>query len=64
MSQSARLESLERFRNKEVRYLLATDVAGRGLDIMGIEVVVNYDAPPSLDTYLHRSLSGLESYQN
>ena len=54
MSQSARLDSLEKFRNNELAYLVATDVAGRGLDIVGVEVVINYDAPPSLDTYLHR----------
>ena len=54
MSQSARLDSLEKFRNHEFAYLVATDVAGRGLDIVGVEVVINYDAPPSIDTYLHR----------
>lgn len=35
-------------------FLLATDVAARGLDISGVEVVVNYDAPSSLSGYLHR----------
>eukprot|EP00210_Caulerpa_lentillifera_P001295 g1248.t1 len=54
MSQSARLDSLEQFRSNEISFLLATDVAGRGLDISGVEVVVNYDAPMTLDTYLHR----------
>eukprot|EP00955_Chlamydomonas_euryale_P031292 329107-Chlamydomonas_euryale.AAC.8 len=33
---------------------MATDVAARGLDIRGLPYVVNYDFPPSLDTYIHR----------
>ena len=35
-------------------FLLATDVAARGLDITGVEAVVNYDPPGSLSGYLHR----------
>ena len=35
-------------------FLLATDVAARGLDILGVEAVLNYDAPSSLPSYLHR----------
>ena len=38
MTQAARLESLEMFRTKEACFLLATDVAARGLDISGVEV--------------------------
>jgi ATP-dependent RNA helicase DDX27 len=38
----------------EVAFLLATDVAARGLDILGVEAVVNFDAPAGLDGYLHR----------
>ena len=38
----------------QVAFLLATDVAARGLDISGVEVVVNYDPPSSLSGYLHR----------
>ena len=38
----------------EVAFLLATDVAARGLDILGLEVVINYDAPTNLASYLHR----------
>lgn len=45
MTQAARLESLERFRKGEVAFLLATDVAARGLDILGVEAVVNFDCP-------------------
>ncbi|KAK2080603.1 hypothetical protein QBZ16_000457 [Prototheca wickerhamii] len=54
MTQAARLESLEAFRCGEAAFLLATDVAARGLDILGVETVVNYDAPKQLATYLHR----------
>ena len=35
-------------------FLLATDVAARGLDILGVEAVINYDSPASLASYLHR----------
>jgi ATP-dependent RNA helicase DDX27 len=52
--QAARLEALEQFRTGEARFLLATDVAARGLDILGVETVVNFDCPASLETYLHR----------
>lgn len=38
----------------EVGFLLATDVAARGLDILGVEAVLNYDTPSSLASYLHR----------
>ena len=35
-------------------FLLATDVAARGLDILGVQAVINYDCPPDLRSYLHR----------
>ena len=54
MTQAARLESLERFRQGAVGFLLATDVAARGLDILGVQSVVNFDAPSTLASYLHR----------
>ena len=38
----------------EVGFLLATDVAARGLDILGVEAVINHDSPPNLASYLHR----------
>jgi ATP-dependent RNA helicase DDX27 len=49
-----RLEALKRFRQGDVDYLLATDVASRGLDIKGIESVINYDMPAQIELYLHR----------
>lgn len=53
-SQSARLKVLESFKNKEIDFLIATDVASRGLDIDMLPVVINYDLPNIPDTYIHR----------
>jgi ATP-dependent RNA helicase DDX27 len=49
-----RLRSLQHFRDGQVNYLMATDLASRGLDIKGIETVINYDMPGQLAQYLHR----------
>lgn len=54
MSQEQRIASIESFRSGAVTHLLATDVASRGLDIKGVETVVNYEAPQSHEIYLHR----------
>lgn len=54
LSQEQRLEALEKFRDGEVDYLLATDLASRGLDIKGIEVVINFNMPQQFSQYLHR----------
>lgn len=54
MTQAARLQSLEDFRTGKAGFLLATDVAARGLDILGVETVINFDAPRALTSYLHR----------
>ncbi|KAL5535567.1 hypothetical protein ACEPAF_3661 [Sanghuangporus sanghuang] len=51
---SQRLRALQLFRDGSVDYLMATDLASRGLDIKGIETVVNYDMPGQLAQYLHR----------
>ncbi|EPX74706.1 ATP-dependent RNA helicase Ddx27/Drs1 [Schizosaccharomyces octosporus yFS286] len=54
LSQEQRIRALEDFRDGKCNYLLATDVASRGIDIKGIEVVINYEAPSSHEIYLHR----------
>ncbi|KAJ5167283.1 ATP-dependent RNA helicase drs1 [Penicillium canariense] len=54
MSQDQRIKSVENFRDGKVAFLLATDLASRGLDIKGVETVINYEAPQSHEIYLHR----------
>lgn len=45
---------MEAFRDGKVSFLLATDLASRGLDIKGVQTVINYEAPQSHEIYLHR----------
>lgn len=54
LSQSQRERSLLRFREDQLRVLVATDVAARGLDIDGITHVINYDLPMTYEDYIHR----------
>ncbi|KAK3682750.1 ATP-dependent RNA helicase DRS1 [Podospora appendiculata] len=54
MNQGQRISSVELFRDGKVNFLLATDLASRGLDIKGIDTVINFEAPQSLDIYVHR----------
>jgi ATP-dependent RNA helicase DDX27 len=49
-----RIQSVEAFRSGTSSYLLATDVASRGLDIKNVATVINYEAPQSHEIYLHR----------
>ncbi len=49
-----RQEALEGFRNGKYRILVATDIAARGIDVKGIELVLNYDLPQSSEDYVHR----------
>jgi ATP-dependent RNA helicase RhlE len=55
LSQGARQRALKRFESGQVRVLVATDVAARGLDIDGIEHVINFDPPEEDKGYLHRT---------
>ena len=54
MSQGARRQALADFKASKVRVLLATDLAARGLDIIQLPVVVNFDLPRSANDYTHR----------
>ncbi len=53
-TQGQRQKALAQFKSNEVKILLATDVASRGLDIEDVSHVINYDAPESHDDYIHR----------
>jgi superfamily II DNA/RNA helicase len=54
MPQSARTETLAKFKAGEVRLLVASDVAARGLDIQGLSHVFNFDVPIHAEDYVHR----------
>ncbi|RYY95580.1 MAG: DEAD/DEAH box helicase, partial [Alphaproteobacteria bacterium] len=54
LPQSQRTQTLDRFRNKELKLLVASDVAARGLDIPEVSQVFNYAPPPNSDDYVHR----------
>ena len=53
-SQNQRLRALEQFRRGEMRVLVASDIAARGLDIDDVTHVVNFDVPNEPETYVHR----------
>jgi superfamily II DNA/RNA helicase len=53
-SQGQRQRALEQFKNNEIKVLLATDVASRGLDINNVTHVINYDIPATYQDYIHR----------
>lgn len=49
-----RREALAGFKSGKIRILVATDIAARGIDVKGIELVLNYDLPDKLEDYVHR----------
>ena len=53
-SQSARQKALDGFRAGEVRALVATDIAARGIDVDGVTHVINFDLPNEPESYVHR----------
>lgn len=54
MEQERRMAAMQRFANNEVRIMLATDVAARGIDVADITHVINFDLPRTADIYVHR----------
>lgn len=54
MTQSRRDDAMLKFRRQQSKILVATDVAARGLDVSGVEAVINYDVPPEEEYYVHR----------
>ncbi len=54
VNQNKRLKVLDAFRDGEVKIVVATDVAGRGIDVKGLEYVVNFDFPYEAEDYVHR----------
>jgi ATP-dependent RNA helicase RhlE len=53
-SQAQRREALDGFRRGRYRILVATDIASRGIDVVGIARVINYDLPQTVEDYVHR----------
>ncbi|MEK7448053.1 MAG: DEAD/DEAH box helicase [Planctomycetota bacterium] len=53
-SLSQRREALDGFKSGRYKVLVATDIASRGIDVIGIELVVNYDLPDEAENYVHR----------
>jgi ATP-dependent RNA helicase RhlE len=54
LPQNRRQAALEGFRNGSIKILVATDIAARGIDVLSISHVINYDMPGSTDDYIHR----------
>ena len=54
MAQAERTRTLNRFRSGASKYLIATDVAARGLDVQGVTHVINMSVPQNIETYIHR----------
>jgi ATP-dependent RNA helicase RhlE len=54
INQTQRIKVLDMFKNKEIRVLVATDVAARGIDIDQLEAVINFNIPNVPETYIHR----------
>ncbi len=52
--QSKRERLMKSFKNGDIQYLIATDVAARGIDITGVDYIYNYDIPESPEAYIHR----------
>ncbi len=54
MTQSQRLNTLRKFKENNLEFLVATDVAARGIDVDNVTHVINYDFPQDIESYIHR----------
>lgn len=54
LSQSEREKTILDFKSKKIKILVATDILSRGIDIQGIEIVINYEVPYDAEDYIHR----------
>ena len=54
LNQEQRDKTIRDFKNKNIRILVATDILSRGIDIKGIELVINYEVPHDAEDYIHR----------
>ncbi len=54
LDQSQREDAIRKFRSKETRVLVATDVLSRGIDVADINLIINYDVPRDAEDYVHR----------
>lgn len=54
LEQRDRTKIMDRFKRNEFRYLIATDVAARGIDVEEISLIINYDMPEKADRFIHR----------
>jgi ATP-dependent RNA helicase RhlB len=54
MAQSKRLQTINKMKDGKLKFLVATDVAARGLQIDDLELVINYDIPEDFESYVHR----------
>ena len=54
LDQKEREDTIRNFKSKKIRILVATDILSRGIDIKGIELVINYEVPHDAEDYVHR----------
>ena len=54
MAQGARTRAMAQFKSGETNLLIATDVAARGIDASGVDIIINYDIPQDMEYYVHR----------
>ena len=53
-NQNERKKTLENFKNEKFNILIATDIVGRGLDFINVDLIINYDIPKNKEDYIHR----------